>query len=50
MKNSNYTYTLKRKGMPIRKGGNHMGYGDLIIKFNISLDLNNKVKETINLS
>jgi DnaJ family protein B protein 4 len=30
---SDYKYTIKNKGMPIRKNGKHDGYGNLIINF-----------------
>jgi DnaJ-class molecular chaperone len=37
MKTSKYIHRLSGKGMPIRKGGRVIGYGDLLIDFDISL-------------
>ncbi len=37
LKSSKQTHTIKGKGMPIRKNGKNIGYGDLIIEFDIDL-------------
>lgn len=37
LKESKEVYVVKGEGMPIRKGGERIGYGDLIVKFNILL-------------
>jgi DnaJ family protein B protein 4 len=38
LKKSSDTHIVKNNGMPIRKGGRHIGYGNLVIKFDINLN------------
>lgn len=37
IRESDFKYTIKNAGMPIRKSGKNLGYGDMVISFNIKL-------------
>lgn len=51
LKDSDFEYYIKEAGMPIRKKVNNLmkqtGYGDMIVKFNVSFELGNDVVHKI---